>query len=60
MDSVTHETLRLCIRAPIPEIFEAYYLLSAAADAVQAAASIRNTVKTCVEEAAKLAAAGCP
>ncbi|HEY5934631.1 MAG TPA: hypothetical protein VIU61_08350 [Kofleriaceae bacterium] len=29
-------------------------------DAVQAAASIRNTVKTCVEEAAKLAAAGCP
>lgn len=33
MDSVTHETLRLCIRAPIPEIFEAYYLLSAAADA---------------------------
>ena len=33
MDSVTDETLRLCIRAPIPEIFEAYYLLSAAADA---------------------------
>ena len=29
-------------------------------DAVQAAASIRNTVKKCVEEAAKLAAAGCP
>jgi nitrous oxide reductase accessory protein NosL len=29
-------------------------------DAVQAAASIRNTVKTCVEEAAKLAASGCP
>lgn len=33
MDPVTDETPRLCIRAPIPEIFEAYYLLSAAADA---------------------------
>jgi len=28
-------------------------------DAKQAAASIRNTVKTCVEEASKLGAAGC-
>ena len=29
-------------------------------DAVQAAASIRNAVKKCVEEAARLPAAGCP